>query len=63
MRLQTFGEINYGRFMPRLEHLTCFVGAMLGLGSRLLDRAKDLETGKDLTRTCEYMVRLRPLSS
>ncbi|KAJ9097797.1 hypothetical protein QFC19_006665 [Naganishia cerealis] len=38
-----------------LEHLTCFAGAMLGLGSRLLDRAQDLETGSTFTKTCYHM--------
>lgn len=41
--------------MPRLEHLTCFVGAMMGLGSRLLDRPQDLSTAERLTQTCYYM--------
>ena len=39
-----------------LEHLTCFAGAMLGLGAKLLDRPEDLDYGKKVTQTCYWMV-------
>lgn len=38
-----------------LEHLTCFAGGMLGLGSRLLDRPDDLIAGDAFTRTCYHL--------
>lgn len=38
-----------------LEHLTCFAGGMLGLGSRLLDRPADLVAGDAFTRTCYHL--------
>ena len=38
-----------------LEHLTCFAGGMLGLGSRLLDRPEDLTVGDAFTRTCYHI--------
>ncbi len=39
------------------EHLTCFAGAMLGLGAKLLDRPKDLNFGEKFTQTCYWLVR------
>ncbi|CDZ96298.1 1, 2-alpha-mannosidase [Phaffia rhodozyma] len=52
--LLTIGEIERGTFRTTLEHLTCFAGAMMGLGSKLLNRPKDLEMAKRFTQTCYY---------
>lgn len=52
--LMTIGAINHGMKQLVLEHLTCFAGGMLGLGSRLLDRAKDMVYGQRLTQTCYW---------
>ncbi|KAI8056684.1 glycoside hydrolase [Syncephalis plumigaleata] len=48
---------NDGKFSPRMQHLTCFIGATLALGSvndhRDSGRAKnDLTLAADITRTC-----------
>jgi mannosyl-oligosaccharide alpha-1,2-mannosidase len=45
-----------GRGMAyELEHLTCFAGGMLGLGSRLLGRPQDLISGSAFTKTCYHL--------
>ncbi|KAL7410255.1 glycoside hydrolase [Mrakia frigida] len=54
-KLVTIGEIKEGKFEGSLEHLTCFAGAMIGLGARLLNRPGDLDTAKEVTQTCYYM--------
>ncbi|GAA5977117.1 hypothetical protein JCM11641_001306 [Rhodosporidiobolus odoratus] len=36
------------------DHLTCFAGGMLGLGSRLLSRERDMETAKKFTKACTW---------
>lgn len=51
----TAGKSEHGRKIIELEHLTCFTGAMLGLGARLLWRAPDLEAGLRLTQTCYWL--------
>ncbi|WRT67490.1 uncharacterized protein IL334_004462 [Kwoniella shivajii] len=53
--LFTIGKFENGRLIHELEHLTCFAGAMLGLGAKLLDRPKDLEDGLKLTQTCYWL--------
>lgn len=35
-------------------HLTCFIGGMYGLGAKIFDRPKDLETAKRLTDGCVW---------
>lgn len=40
--LLTFGDNAWETYTPRLDHLTCFAGAMLALGSKLLNRPTDL---------------------
>ncbi|GAA5872627.1 hypothetical protein JCM8547_003713 [Rhodosporidiobolus lusitaniae] len=53
-----FKEENRGRVMSwfsmRLDHLTCFAGGMLGLGSRLLHRSRDMETAVKFTKACTW---------
>lgn len=55
--LMTISGYNHpGRGLAyELEHLTCFAGGMLGLGSRLLDRPQDLVAGSDFTKTCYHV--------
>lgn len=53
---QTVGEVKSGRFQYAMEHLSCFAGAMLGLGSQVLDyRKKDLHSAKLISNTCYYI--------
>ncbi|SGZ30685.1 BQ5605_C049g12430 [Microbotryum silenes-dioicae] len=47
-------------YVPKLEHLTCFAGGMLGLGAKLLARQKDLETGEAFTETCQWAYESSP---
>ncbi|PWN51069.1 seven-hairpin glycosidase [Violaceomyces palustris] len=52
-KLVTIGEFNGGRFTPKLEHLACFSGGMLGLGSRLLsERKEDITFGQHFAESC-----------
>nr|XP_019013884.1 mannosyl-oligosaccharide 1,2-alpha-mannosidase [Kwoniella pini CBS 10737]OCF52665.1 mannosyl-oligosaccharide 1,2-alpha-mannosidase [Kwoniella pini CBS 10737] len=53
--LFTIGKFENGKLIKELEHLTCFSGAMLGLGSKLLDRPKDLIDAEKLTKTCYWL--------
>ncbi|KAJ9103821.1 hypothetical protein QFC21_002283 [Naganishia friedmannii] len=55
--LMTISGYNHpGRGLAyELEHLTCFAGGMLGLGSRLLDRPQDLVSGSAFTQTCYHL--------
>ncbi|BGP18873.1 hypothetical protein JCM10213v2_006953 [Rhodosporidiobolus nylandii] len=39
-------------YSPRLDHLTCFAGGMLGLGARLLDRKEDFKAAEKFTKAC-----------
>ncbi|CDU25238.1 related to Mannosyl-oligosaccharide 1,2-alpha-mannosidase IC [Sporisorium scitamineum] len=51
--LVTLGELANSRYTAKLEHLACFSGAMLGLGSRIVsERADDLDLAKGITGTC-----------
>ncbi|CEH17862.1 Mannosyl-oligosaccharide alpha-1,2-mannosidase and related glycosyl hydrolases [Ceraceosorus bombacis] len=50
--LLTIGISNGHSYTPKLEHLACFSGGMLGLGSRLLGRERDLANGRRFTETC-----------
>ncbi|WFD49355.1 mannosyl-oligosaccharide 1,2-alpha-mannosidase [Malassezia furfur] len=48
---ETYGPKS--RYEPKLEHLGCFAGGMLGLGARLLPgRARDLNVARRITETC-----------
>ncbi|WFD04474.1 mannosyl-oligosaccharide 1,2-alpha-mannosidase [Malassezia obtusa] len=48
---ETYGP--KARYEPKLEHLGCFAGAMLGLGARLLpQRTRDLNVARRITETC-----------
>jgi mannosyl-oligosaccharide alpha-1,2-mannosidase len=56
-----------GKFSPRMQHLTCFIGATLALGSvngnADAARAKnDLTLAADITRTCNAMYTNMPTS-
>ncbi|WVW82696.1 hypothetical protein I302_104707 [Kwoniella bestiolae CBS 10118] len=54
--LFTIGKFEHGRLIHELEHLTCFAGAMLGLGAKLLDgRDGDMVDAEKLTRTCYWL--------
>ena len=54
-KLMAIGKIEGGRIVPEIEHLTSFAGAMLGLGSRLLDRDADLRDALTFTETCYWL--------
>ncbi|KAI7936935.1 hypothetical protein MJO28_015834 [Puccinia striiformis f. sp. tritici] len=41
--LTVIGDSISGGFVPSLDHLTCFSGAMIGLGARLLSSEQDLD--------------------
>ena len=43
-----------GRLKTTGSHLTCFVGGMFAMGSKLFDRKDDLEIAKKLTDGCVY---------
>lgn len=43
-----------------MTHLTCFLGGMYGLGAKLFNREKDLETAKKLTDGCVWAYQMTP---
>lgn len=50
---ETTGRYN-GWFESESGHLSCFVGGMYALGSKVFDRPEDLETAKKLTDGCVW---------
>ncbi|PKI84218.1 hypothetical protein MVES_001405 [Malassezia vespertilionis] len=51
LSVESYGQAAY--YNAKLEHLGCFVGGMLALGSRLLpERRRDLNVARRLTETC-----------
>ncbi|GJJ68179.1 hypothetical protein EMPS_00525 [Entomortierella parvispora] len=38
--------------VPKMDHLSCFAPGLLALGSRVLDRSKDLAVARGLMETC-----------
>ncbi|KAF0354953.1 glycoside hydrolase [Gigaspora margarita] len=48
------GELSYGSFVGKLQHLTCFVPGMLAIGSKVLNRPQDLEVAIKLADACYW---------
>lgn len=48
------GSSNFYQYDNVASHLTCFVGGMWALGSKVFNRPKDLETAAKLTDGCVY---------
>lgn len=42
------------QYTPSGQHLTCFTGGMVGIGSRIFDRPSDLEVAKQLADACVW---------
>ncbi|GMK54074.1 hypothetical protein CspeluHIS016_0106600 [Cutaneotrichosporon spelunceum] len=53
--LFTIGKWENNQLNHEVEHLTCFAGGMLGMGSVLLDREEDLIAGMKFTNTCFWI--------
>ncbi|ODN87438.1 mannosyl-oligosaccharide 1,2-alpha-mannosidase [Cryptococcus wingfieldii CBS 7118] len=53
--LLAVGKLESGRLIPELEHLTCFIGAMLGLGAKLLNRPGDMKDAERVTASCYWL--------
>jgi mannosyl-oligosaccharide alpha-1,2-mannosidase len=49
-----------GQQVHEIEHLTCFAGGMLGMGSKLLDRPQDLVDGEKFTQACYWLSAATP---
>ncbi|KAA1129581.1 hypothetical protein PGTUg99_030524 [Puccinia graminis f. sp. tritici] len=41
--ITVIGDMTWGNFVPSLDHLTCFSGAMIALGAQLLHQKEDLD--------------------
>ena len=54
------GKLEAGRLIPEIEHLTCFAGAMLGLGARLLGRSADMVDAERFTQSCYWLSAATP---
>lgn len=53
VNLTIIGQLSGVTYVAKQEHLACFTGGMLGLGSRILaERASDLEEAKGISGTC-----------
>lgn len=55
MEMLIIGKYDYQHVIPEVEHLTCFAGAMLGLGAQLLDEPNDMVDAQDVTKTCYWL--------
>lgn len=53
-KLTFIGE-KRGTFSPKMDHLVCFIGGVLALGSHHGLPSSHLELGKELTYTCWQM--------
>ncbi|OCF39186.1 mannosyl-oligosaccharide 1,2-alpha-mannosidase [Kwoniella heveanensis CBS 569] len=53
--LLTIGKFDGHQLIHEMEHLTCFAGAMLGLGAKLLSRPGDMEDALRVTGTCYWL--------
>lgn len=42
------------KYAPKGQHLTCFVGGMVGIGSKIFNRPHDLEIAQQLTEGCVW---------
>lgn len=42
--LTVFGQLNWNAYFPKLEHLACFTGGLIAMGSRISGKADDLTT-------------------
>ncbi|KAJ5992582.1 hypothetical protein N7451_008306 [Penicillium sp. IBT 35674x] len=49
-----------GVFVFQMEHLKCFLGGMVGLGSRVFGRSEDLSTAQGLVNGCIWAYDLMP---
>lgn len=58
--LLAIGKWDNGRPVPEIEHLTCFAGAMLGLGAKLLDRPEDMVDAETFTKSCYWLSATTP---
>jgi mannosyl-oligosaccharide alpha-1,2-mannosidase len=43
-----------------IEHLSCFAGGMLGMGSKLLDRQQDMNDAEKFTQACYWLSTATP---
>lgn len=53
--LFTIGKYEFSAVAAEAEHLTCFAGAMLGLGAKLLHRPEDMVDAERFTQTCYWL--------
>lgn len=58
--LLAIGKLEGGRLIPEIEHLTCFAGAMLGLGAKLLNRESDMLDAERITQSCYWLSAATP---
>ncbi|OAV93851.1 hypothetical protein PTTG_01658 [Puccinia triticina 1-1 BBBD Race 1] len=52
--LTVIGDSQWGNFVPSLNHLTCFSGATIGLGARLLGKKEDLDLALKHADACVW---------
>lgn len=53
-KISTKGDKKDTYAIYEMTHLTCFIGGMYGLGAKIFNREKDLETAKKLTDGCVW---------
>lgn len=54
------GSADAPNLAPRVEHLTCFVGGMVGLGARAMGNKEDMALARQLTDTCIWAYSAMP---
>lgn len=57
---RSVGDDNDGLLDPLGQHLTCFAGGMLAIGSKIFGRTQDLETARQVTDGCVWAYESMP---
>ncbi|CAG8496247.1 8799_t:CDS:10 [Paraglomus occultum] len=48
------GQLSYGQYIQKMEHLSCFVPGMVAMGAKTLNRSGDLKIAEELAESCYW---------
>ncbi|CAG8954955.1 hypothetical protein HYFRA_00008644 [Hymenoscyphus fraxineus] len=54
LQMYSYVQANIPELTTEIEHLTCFIGGMVGMAAKIFDRKGDLEMAKKLTEGCVW---------
>src|SRR5688572_27324724 len=52
--LSFIGSYSRSRIYPKMDHLSCFIPGMLAIGSKILNRPKDLKVANRIAEACYW---------